>query len=178
MRNNQIQILKRLKEEYQQQAQAHQKMIQEENEYYKNSKAMEIQRHNEAIIQMEKAQAERIQAVKQQEDEYIKQITEIRNRHALEKKKIERNRQHELKMIEDSKFPLEPGRVEYEEPEMVPDAVYAEAVLTELLRLRNKNNNEFGENKRSLVAQRIKMLSEAIDSHGRLLRSVLSASNM
>ena len=178
MRNNQIQILKRLREEYQQQAQAHQKMIQDENEYYRNSKAMEIQRHNEAIAQMEQAQAERIQAVKEQEEEYRKQILDIRMRHAQEKKKLERNRQHELKMIEESKFPLDTGRTEYEEPEMIPDAVYAEAVLTELHRLRHKNHYELSESKKSQISHRFRTLSEAIDAHGKLLRSFLVDSNM
>ncbi|KAK8894742.1 hypothetical protein M9Y10_023179 [Tritrichomonas musculus] len=173
MRNNQIQILKRLREEYQQQKQVHEKMMQEENKFYKNSKSMEIQRHNEAITQMEQAQAERIQAVKEQEDEYMKQILQIRMRHAQEKKKIERNRQHELKIIEESRFPVGSERVEYEEPEMVPDAIYAEAVLTELFRLRNKNNDGFTEAKKNSLTQRIKMLSDAINSQSRAIHSLI-----
>ncbi|OHT03902.1 hypothetical protein TRFO_28747 [Tritrichomonas foetus] len=169
------QILKRLRDEFEQQAIVHKQMIKSQNEFYKNSKNLENQRHNEAMVKIKQDQSDRMKALKEQEAEFIKQITDIRSNYSTEKKKIERKHQHDIQMLEES------NQLEEESPatqindlqEMVPDAVYAEALITELLKLQNKNINYIRYEEMAENSKKIRNIADALDAHVKILHSTL-----
>ncbi|OHT11626.1 hypothetical protein TRFO_03818 [Tritrichomonas foetus] len=170
-------IYKRLKDEYEKQKQSQKEMFQSQNEYYKNSKRLENQRHYEAMIQLEQDQARRVQLVRKQESQYHQQITEIRLKYATEKKKLERKYQHEMKMLEDSRFPIDKNEKYDHFPEIIPDAVYAEALISELVKMYNKDVGP-KEVKIQTKNKKLHLLSDSLDAHFRLLHSLLNGSNL
>ena len=173
------QTLKRLRDEYAQQEQLHKKMIRSEKEFYQNSLNVENERHNSTMVQIKQDQSERMQSLKEKEEEFLKQINEIKTSYAHEKKKIERKHQQEIRLLEESRDQSQ-QQIEsnYQVNEVVPDVIYAEAVIAELLRIQNRNINEVKLEERSSNSKKIRLILDALEAHSKLLRSFLANSDL
>ena len=165
---------KRLKYEYDSQILMHKKMIQAQINFYQNSKRIEEQRHNEAMMQLDQEQSKRVLSIKKLESEFHQKINEIRSKYAMEKKKIERRHQHEMRMIEDTKYPSRKNDDLLERENLFPDTVYAESVVTELLDLYTADFGPIDNELTSAKNKKLKELSRALDAHARLMHSVIN----
>lgn len=173
--SNNYHALQKLMEEAEQQQQIYDQMIQSEKDFYNKTLAMENQRHQEAMNQLKRQQDERMQIIKDQEMQYKHQLDEIRKKYDAKKKEIQKMHQHELKKLEETRFPHVPAADAYEQPTMVPDAVYAEAVVTELYKLMNQNraNDPIAKRKKRTAREKIEILSDTLDAHIKLLHTVI-----
>jgi hypothetical protein len=125
--------LRKLKKELSDQRSTYRRMTEAENEFYASAKQLEMQRHNDAVGGMDENHRDRVHKMKAQEEQYVRQFTQVRAQYLTKKKALVRGFQRDLKRFESINADQED---EFHSDDNVVDEAYADAVVAEIIRIR------------------------------------------
>lgn len=169
--------IQRLKDNFERQQKAQREMIEAQIQYYREAKRIENERHKKSMAMLEEKHTSRVRTVKNQEAEYLKQLLAMKQQYSKKKMQLKRKHQQEMQALENREYDDDYSD-DYDEPSDFNDAInderFVEAVVAELLMLRN-NQTEKGKSKhRKSENSKLRILADEMDSHFRLVHAIMS----
>jgi hypothetical protein len=122
--------LAQLRAEADEQLRTHRQITASENDFFERAKALETERHNESLLSLESVHAERVNAVKAQEQNFIRQLARLKSDYLSKKRSLSRRRSYPL-----HQSPPPPSPACDPPDDLAVDESYAIAVATEVVRI-------------------------------------------
>jgi hypothetical protein len=162
--------IRRLKEQYNEQVRLQKQRIAAENEFFANSMENELRRHDEVMLELESNQAARMRQVEEQEQKYIRELSDARTQFLVKKRNMTQSYRREMKQLEQAEE--HSGSDDEAEPigQNVADDLYADAVVAEILRIRE----EQGLSARGKVRnQKLRVLADELEAYVQFVERLL-----
>jgi hypothetical protein len=149
--------VRKLKAEFNDQLLAQRRMIDAEKEFFTNAKRLEMHRHEDSILAMDESHGDRIRKMKSQEEQYVRQLSQLRSQYLMKKKALIRIFQRDVKHLDS---PDTQKDNDWFQGENIADETYANAVVAEILQIRMSNVRSG-----KIMNHKLRLLAEELEAY-------------